>query len=250
MSATLPVTRHRPFPAPSLLGGDSNPLAVFDLDGTLVDTAPDLTASLNHCLGHAGHPSVGVDDVRPHAGKGARAMLAYGFAQAGISLGASEMDAAFERFLSYYAAHIADHSSPFAGAVEALDRLEAAGFGLAVCTNKFEAHARLLLRALDLEARFLAICGADTFARRKPDPVHLLGTIRQAGGAAIRSVMIGDGPPDIEAAAASGVPGVLMRFGYGAAEPALADPDLVLDSFDELDPAALRDLVAQRAVAG
>lgn len=239
MSAILPATGLRTFPMPSRYDGGARPLAVFDLDGTLVDTAPDLTASLNHCLAYAGHPTVGIEDLRPHAGKGARAMLAYGFGEAGVSLSVAEMDAAFDRFLRYYTGHIADHSVPFDGAVAALDRLECAGFLLAVCTNKFEAHARLLLAALGLEDRFAAICGADTFARRKPDPTHLLGTIDLAGGHPAHAVMIGDSPPDIEAAAASGVPSILMAFGYGSHEPSLASPDLVLASFDEIDPSHL-----------
>ena len=157
-------------------------VAVFDLDGTLIDTAPDLASSLNHCLAAADMPPLALEVVRPHAGHGARAMLREAYGRAGRVLPDAEMDAQVARFLDHYADNLAELSRPFPGAVTAMDRLAAAGYRLAICTNKYERFARALLGALDLDQRFAAVCGADTFPRRKPDPMHLLGTIGRAGG--------------------------------------------------------------------
>ncbi|MFD2235951.1 HAD family hydrolase [Aureimonas populi] len=226
------------------------PVAVFDLDGTLVDTAPDLAASLNHCLDRAGLPPVALEDVRPHAGHGARAMIEHAFAQAGRPLAEAEMGRQIERFLRYYEAHIADLSRLFPGAVALLDRMEAAGFRLAVCTNKTQALSEGLLRAFGLAGRFSAICGADTFHRRKPDPVHLLGTIENAGGGVAGSVMIGDTRTDVDAAFAAGIPSVLVDFGYCADDATKAAARLVISSFDALDAAAVHRLSRSAVESG
>ncbi|GGD17917.1 HAD-IA family hydrolase [Aureimonas glaciei] len=210
------------------------PIAVFDLDGTLVDTAPDLTASLNVCLEAEGLAPATLAAIRPHAGHGARAMLRHAYGQAGVALSEADTLRQLERFLGHYAGHIADRSRPFPGAVEALDRLAAAGYRLAVCTNKTEALARLLLEALGLDQRFAAICGADTFPARKPDPRHLLGTIDRARGRAERALMIGDTATDTDAAIAATVPCVLLDFGYAPDARAKADADVVIAHFDHL----------------
>jgi phosphoglycolate phosphatase len=210
------------------------PIAVFDLDGTLVDTAPDLAASLNVCLVAEGLQPATLSAVRPHAGHGARMMLQQAYGRAGMVLAEADVARQLERFLGHYADHIADHSRPFPGAVEALDRLAAAGYLLAVCTNKTEALARLLLETLGLGDRFAAICGADTFPARKPDPRHLLGTIDRARGTAARALMIGDTATDTDAAVAATVPCVLLDFGYAPDARARADADVVIDHFDQL----------------
>ena len=149
-------------------------IAVFDLDGTLVDTAPDLAASLNHCLAAAGMAPMPLDVVRPHAGHGAKVMLREAYRRDGRDLDDAEMRDQVTRFIAYYQDHIADQSRLFPGVLESMDRLEAAGMRLAVCTNKYERLAGLLLNALAVADRFAAICGADTFARRKPDPLLLV----------------------------------------------------------------------------
>jgi phosphoglycolate phosphatase len=210
------------------------PIAVFDLDGTLVDTAPDLTASLNVCLEAEGLAPATLDAIRPHAGHGARVMLQYAYGQAGVALSEADTLRQLERFLGHYAGHIADRSRPFPGAVEALDRLAAAGYRLAVCTNKTEALAQLLLETLGLDQRFAAICGADTFPARKPDPRHLLGTIDRARGRAERALMIGDTATDTDAAIAATVPCVLLDFGYAPDARAKAAADVVIPHFDHL----------------
>ncbi|MCW4114382.1 HAD-IA family hydrolase [Aurantimonas sp. MSK8Z-1] len=219
------------------------PIAVFDLDGTLVDTAPNLTASLNHCLRHAGMQELEVDTVRPHAGHGSRAMLLEAYRQASRPLVEPELTEQQQRFLAFYEAHIAVASRPFPGAVGALDRLGADGVILAVCTNKTERLSRLLLAELGLAERFAAICGSDTFARRKPDPSHLLGTIERAGGDPTCAVMIGDTATDTETAKAASVPAILVTFGYDPGELARRTASARIESFDALDLALLHRLL-------
>ena len=223
---------------------DLPPLAVFDLDGTLVDTAPDLAESLNHCLSSVGLARLELEIVRPHAGHGAKAMLREAYALAGRDLTEVELDAQVERFVAYYADHIAIGSSPFPGALAALDRLEAAGWRLAVCTNKYERLAVKLLDELGLAPRFAAICGADTFARRKPDPLHLTETIARAGGAVSNAVMIGDTDTDIDTAINAGVPSILVAFGYAPEARARDGASAIIDSYDRLDPAFAAALIA------
>ena len=121
---------------------------------------------------------------------------------------------------------------------------------LAICTNKYEALSRLLIDALGLTSRFAAICGADTFQRRKPDPIHLLGTIERAGGEPHAAVMIGDSNVDVDAAWACGIPSVLVDFGYGADEAARQRADRLVRFFDELDAAMVHGLIEARLVAG
>lgn len=237
MNALLPLPRpieSRPLAARS--DGTPATTVAFDLDGTLVDTAPDLSAALDHCLASAGLPPMPFAGLRPLAGRGARAMLAGGYAHAGRTASDSELTEQTERFLAHYAAHVADRSRPYPGAVAALDRLAGAGARLAVCTNKTEALARLLLETLGLAGRFLAICGADTFAERKPHPAHLSGTVATAGGDLARTVLVGDTDTDMEAARRLGVPGVLMLFGYDADADARAKAAVCLRHFDELTP--------------
>ena len=220
------------------------PIAVFDLDGTLVDTAPDLANSLNACLAEAGLAPSTLEDIRPHAGHGARVMLQHAYGRAGHPLLDAEMERQFAFFLADYEAHIADLSRPLPGVVEAMDRLEAAGYVLAVCTNKTERLSIKLLEILGLADRFAAICGADTFAGRKPDPRHLLGTIGRAGGGP--AFLVGDTATDTDAAIAASIPCVLVDFGYAPDARARADATLVISNYALLD-AALADRLIGRA---
>lgn len=219
------------------------PTIVFDLDGTLVDTAPDLANALDHCLASDGLPSMPLEIVRPYAGFGSKVMLEKAYGVLGRELPLQHLAEQTERFLAHYEANIALLSRPFAGAIEALDRLADSGFTLAVCTNKYERLSRLLLQALDLSDRFAAICGADTFARRKPDPAHLLGTITAAGGTPATAVMVGDTWTDIEAAAAAGVPSILVDFGYGPDDETRRRADRVIESYAELDVRLVKSLI-------
>lgn len=223
------------------------PTLVLDLDGTLVDTAPDLLATLNVVLAGEGLPPLTLEDVRALTGAGARALLERGLAASGVSVGPRRMDTLFARFIDHYAAHIADHSRPFPGVPEALERFASAGWHLAVCTNKLEGLARRLLDALALSPRFDVICGGDTFPYRKPDPRHLLDTVRRAGGDPGRAVMVGDSAADIRAAKGGSIPCVGVTFGYTDIPVAELGPDVTLDHFDGLFEAATR-LLAERGV--
>ncbi len=212
----------------------TRPLLVLDLDGTLVDTAEDLIATLNRILADEGVRPMTRADAGALLGAGARAMIRRGFAIAEVPLADDKLDRLFSRFIPLYGESIAVHSRPFPGMEAALDRFVAAGWDLAVCTNKLEGLSLQLLDALGLTQRFAAICGGDTFPVRKPDPAHLLGTIARAGGDPKRSVMVGDSGTDIATARAAGIPVVAFTFGYTDKPVAEYHPDAVLDRFDQL----------------
>ena len=218
------------------------PLIVFDLDGTLVDTAPDLIDTLNVLLAREGVPPVGLDDARSLVGAGIRPLIERGLAARGVDAPRAHVDALYATYLELYAARIAELSRPFPGVDAALDRLEAAGCRFAVCTNKLEGLSLRLLDALDLTRRFAAICGQDTFGIAKPDPEILLRTIARAGGSAGRAVMVGDSATDIRTARAAGIPVVAVTFGYTDTPVETLSPDRLIGHFDDL-PAATLQLV-------
>jgi phosphoglycolate phosphatase len=211
-----------------------NALVVFDLDGTLVDTAPDLVATLNVIFARERLPSVAFESARKMVGGGARVMIERGLAAEGRALPDTEIDRLFREFIDYYAAHIADASRPFPGVEAALDTLAERGLRLAVCTNKLEWLSVRLLDRLGLSSRFAAICGADTFGVSKPDPAVLHATIARAGSDARAAVMVGDSRTDIATARAAGVPVVAVDFGYTETPVAALAPDRVISRFADL----------------
>ena len=217
---------------------------VFDLDGTLVDTAPDLVDTLNVVFAREGLPPVPFATARNLIGGGARRMIERGLQAEGRSYTPTEIDRLFARFIDYYAAHIADRSRPFPALEAALDSLAADGARLAVCTNKLERLSVRLLDALGLAHRFHAVCGQDTFGVQKPNPEFLRATIRRAGGDAAWAVMVGDSANDIDAARAAGVPVVAVDFGYTEPPVSRFKPDRIISGFSAL-PAAVRDLLAR-----
>ena len=210
----------------------------FDLDGTLVDTAPDLIGALNVVLHEEGLPAVPLASARHLVGQGARALLERGFAEAGRELQAAEVERLMTRFLDHYRAHIADESRVFEGVGEALDRLAALGARLTVCTNKPTLYAHLLLDALGLTPRFAAITGPDDAPARKPDPRHLLASIAAAGGAG-RFLMVGDSLADVAAARGAGAPVIVVSFGYTDTPAADLGGDRLIDAFAELPDAVM-----------
>ena len=218
------------------------PTIVFDLDGTLVDTAPDLIDTLNAILGRHDVPPVGFDDARAMIGAGVKPLLQRALASKGLRFPPDEIDRLFDEYLKLYAEHIADRSRPFPGLERALDELAADDCRLAVCTNKLEWLSVLLLDRLVLSPRFAAICGQDTFAMRKPDPEMLRLTIARAGGDAARAVMVGDSMTDVATAKAAGVPVVAVDFGYTDIPPAQLGADRLISHFDALTR-AIRELV-------
>src|SRR5258708_5902025 len=218
---------------------------VFDLDGTLVDTAPDLINALNFILDREGLPAVPLHSARHMIGAGARRLIERGLELDGRSLGLEDVTRLTGDFIDYYAAHIADVSRPFEGLEDALDDLSARGYRFAVCTNKLEWLSKLLLDQLGLSSRFSAICGADTFGVAKPDPAILRQTIARAGGELSSSIMVGDAGPDIGVARRAGIPVICVEFGYTEVPIADLKPDRLINHMREL-PAAVAGLMLQR----
>lgn len=225
------------------------PTIAFDLDGTLVDTAPDLLECLNLVLGEAGLPPIPAPDARGAIGGGARVMIELGLAYHGTRRDAPDLERMLARFLEHYEDHLADRSRPFPGVVEALDALAASGATLVVVTNKFERYSVKLLRALGLADRFAVIAGPDTFGVRKPDAGHLLRAVARAGGDFATAVMVGDSRVDVATARAAKVPVVAVTFGYRDVEAAALGADRLIDRFDEL-PGAVAGLLAHAAERG
>lgn len=192
----------------------SNLTVVFDLDGTLIDTAPDLIRSTNHVLEANGYPAVTDDFIRPVISFGTREMLRAGIKAHGETAEEARLDAYFHQLLDHYAANIAVESRPFPALTDVLETLRSQGARLAVCTNKREDMTRILLDELKLTDYFDAITGRDTFPVHKPDPEHLFGAIRLAGGTPSTAVMVGDSETDVLTAKAARVPVIGVTFGY------------------------------------
>ncbi len=214
-------------------------IVVFDLDGTLAETAGDLITTLNVILGREGIAPVPLAEGRQMVGAGARALIQSGYRRDGRDIDGAALERLFDDFIKYYEAHIADESHLFEGVDAALDRLQADGWLLAVCTNKVEVPARHLLDALGAADRFAAICGQDTFQVDgqkicKPDPRALRMTIDRAGGDLGRAIMIGDSRTDIDTAKAAGIPVVAVDFGYTDTHVSELGPDLIISHFDGL----------------
>jgi phosphoglycolate phosphatase len=207
------------------------PIVVFDLDGTLVDTAPDLVATLNTIFAREGMPPVAYDAARNMVGGGARLMIERGLAAESCSRTTAQVDRLVADFIAHYADHIAVHSRPFPDVEEALDELAARGCRFAVCTNKLEWLSTRLLDALGLTRRFEAICGSDTFGVQKPRPEPLLRTIERIGGQSNDAVMVGDSLNDIATARAAGIPVVAVDFGYSETPIHEFAPDRIISSF-------------------
>lgn len=206
----------------------------FDLDGTLVDTAPDLLDTLDIVLDEAGAARLPREETRKMIGAGARALVNRGLTAAGIAVEPPAFDRLYGRFLEHYADHIADSSRPFPGLLAALDELSARGHVLAVCTNKLEYLSRLLLDRLELTDRFAVIAGADTFPVYKPDAGHLLGTIERAGGVPARAIMVGDSMTDVLTARNARVPSIVVPFGYTEIPAEELGGDVFIDHYDRL----------------
>jgi phosphoglycolate phosphatase len=222
------------------------PIVVFDLDGTLVDTAPDLVATLNVVFARIGLPSVAYAQARNMVGGGARKMIEQGLAAEGRTLVAPELDQLVRDFIDHYAAHIADNSRAFPGLRAVLARLAQDGCDLAVCTNKLEWLARKLLNELELAQPFAAICGGDTFGVQKPNPLFLTCTIRQAGAQADRAVMVGDSISDIAMAKTAGIPVIAVDYGYSDKPVAELGADRVISDLAYL-PTVISEVMAGSA---
>jgi phosphoglycolate phosphatase len=222
-------------------------LMVFDLDGTLVDSAPDLLATLDAVLPLHGFQAPADPTLRDGIGHGARHLIEVALARQDVVLKGAPLDAIHRDFLQYYEENISRGSALYPGAEAMLDRFADAGWTFAVCTNKREGLSRLLLEQLGAAARFAAICGGDTFGVCKPDPAHLTGTITSAGGRPDTAVMVGDSRTDIDAARNAGIPFVGVSFGYTTVPMADLGPDLLVDAYDELLPEMASGLIRKGA---
>ena len=221
---------------------------VFDLDGTLVDTAPDLINALNFVLEREGLPPVPLLSARNMIGAGARKLIERGLELDGRAASVGDITRLLGDFVGFYADHIADLSRPFEGLESALDDLEGRGYHFAVCTNKLEWLSKLLLDRLGLSARFSAICGADTFGISKPDPGILQQTVARAGGHISSAIMVGDAGPDIGVARRAGIPVIGVAFGYTEVPIAELKPDRVIRHMNEL-PAAVESLMVRKSIS-
>lgn len=217
---------------------------VFDLDGTLIDTADDLISTLNLILTGEGLLPMDYDTARRLIGGGVRAMIERAVVAEGRACPKAELDRMFGAYIEHYAAHIADRSRPFPQAEAALQYLAGQGHRLAICTNKLEWLAVRLLDALTLSRYFAAICGQDTFGIQKPDPRMLRQTIERAGGDPARAIMVGDSGTDIRTARAVPIPVVAVDFGYSEVPISTLKPDRIIGAFADL-PAAIKELAAE-----
>ncbi len=209
----------------------------FDLDGTLVDTAPDLVATLNVLLAQDGLAPRPLDEARPFIGRGAPWLIERGYRAAGAPHAPERASERLDRFLVHYLAHIADQSRPFPGVIAALEALKGAGARLSVCTNKRTGLSNALLDALALSCFFDSVVGADAAPAPKPDPRHLTTAILAAGGTPERAIMVGDAATDAGAARAAGVPLILVSFGYTETPVRDLGADILIDHFDALPDA-------------
>jgi len=219
---------------------------LFDLDGTLVDTAPDLHGALSHSLNRGGREPVSLDDVRHRVGRGARALLEQGMKATGGMPEPEVFEALVADFFTYYGDHLSDNSKPYEGVRSALEAFRAAGANLAVCTNKPHGFAVQLLKDLDMAPFFTAVTGGDSFPTRKPDAGHILGTLERMGHTSGKAFMIGDSDNDITAAHNAGLPCIAVSYGYTEIPVRDLGPDHIIDNFDELVPLLTR-LVSGRA---
>ena len=215
-------------------GRDAGVAIIFDLDGTLVDTAPDLVASLNAVLTAEGHSPIGTEDLRHLVGHGVRAMFEHAFLRTAANLGSDRLEILTQRFLAHYRANIARGSKPFPGVPETLARLAGSGAGLGVCTNKAQDLTELLLNELSLARHFPAVVGGGRTPFSKPDPRHVFEVVKALKGQRRRTVFVGDSAIDVQAARAADIPVIAMSYGYTPIPAADLGADAVLDDFAKL----------------
>ena len=206
---------------------------IFDLDGTLVDTAPDLWAATNHVMKTLKRRPVTMEEVRSFVGHGAKALIARGCEATGDPVDARAIESLYQEFVIYYAANIAEASKPYPGLIAFLNKARAEGIAMGVCTNKLESLSVRLVHAMGLAPYFGAIVGPDTIGVAKPDPRPLRETLQRLGKVDARVVMFGDSETDIKTAQNAGVPIVAVSFGYTPRHVSVFNPTRVIDHYDE-----------------
>lgn len=207
---------------------------IFDLDGTLADTSGDLIAAANACFIDMGHGAL-LDEVDDQltAFHGGRAMLRLGFSRLG-SVDEGQIDAQYPVFIRHYDQNIDAKTTLYPGAIEAVEALRSAGYGVGICTNKPEALAEKLMQRLGVRDMFSALLGADTLPVRKPDPAHYFETVKRVGGDPARSLLVGDTETDAKTARAAGVPIILVEFGPEGPGIERLQPDAMLPAYTSL----------------
>ena len=213
------------------------PAAVFDLDGTLIDSIADVVGAANRLLAEEGRPAITVDAGRLMIGEGAGKLVERAFAATGAAPDAAALGTLTKRYVAIYERHPIVETTLFPGVVPALERLAAAGYALGVCTNKPHDMTMALLDALDLSPWFGAVIGGDALAVRKPDAAHLAAVIERLGAAPARTVYVGDSPTDAATARNADVPFVAVSFGYSRIAPERLGADIVVDHFDQVPEA-------------
>jgi len=206
---------------------------IFDLDGTLVDSARDLSAALNHVLKQASRPEIALSEVRHMVGDGARALIIKGFSETGHLPEATEIDIIQDEFLNYYSDHITDQTIIFPGALRVIETLANMKIPLGLCTNKAIKLTKKIMAEFDLTDYFSTIVGGDSFDYRKPDPRHLISTLEIMKADPQRAVMVGDSRNDIMAAQRAGIHVIGVSFGYSKTPIAELNPDMVIDHYDD-----------------
>lgn len=222
----------------------SKPIVVFDLDGTLAQTAIDLLDSLNFVLQEKGYKTASLTDLHQFLGQGGRVMIERALNDQNVAFNDAMLDDMVAIFLKFYKAHIPGKTCYFPGAQAAVAQLEQAGFLTAICTNKFEEAAKRIIAAIDPKNSYAAICGGDSFPWRKPDGRHILSTIESAGGDPKRAIMIGDSAADIKAAKSAGIPVIAVDFGYTDIPVSQLSPNHIISHFDELTPELINSFLA------
>jgi phosphoglycolate phosphatase len=217
---------------------------IYDLDGTLIDSAKDMQVAVSRVLTDHGLPEVTEDDVRNYMGQGSKVTMGKAFAKYGKALDDAALSAVTREFVRYYEADPVSHTSAFAGVPEVVARFARLGLKQGVCTNKFERPSRMILEHLKLMPPITDVAGADTFPVRKPDPKHILMLMERMGGSAKRAVMIGDSIHDVEAAHGAGLPAVLVSWGYTDKPASELGAEAVIERFDAL-PQALERIAAR-----
>ncbi len=226
--------------SPSLSVRQRFPAILFDLDGTLIDSAPDIGAAANLLLTQHGRTPLSPADIRAMIGDGSTELVRRAFAATGEALTDEQLRPMVERYIDIYADHPASADCLYPGVRQTLEALTAAGFALGLCTNKPQRVVAGLLPALNLADTFGAVCGGDTLATRKPDPAPLLWALDRLGHPAHAAVMVGDGRNDVLAAGAAGIPSIGVSYGYGRHPVSESGADLVIDTFDQLPEALTR----------
>jgi len=217
---------------------DAKPILLFDLDGTLIDSAPDLVETLNTILMRHGRTTLPIEAVKKLVGDGARALLERGFKETGAP--AEDLDALFDEFIDIYVPNCAVHSRPFDGVIETLDGFADAGYRMGVCTNKPQAPSETMLRELGLMPYFETVVGGDYFPVRKPDPQHLLGALELMEAPGHPAIMVGDSYNDVASARNAEMPVILVTFGYTTTPVEELGGDILVDRFSDIPAAVTR----------